>query len=77
LFSGGKKSGRFPDKYRMRLYEIIYATLEEAEAVVPEKPLTPAQMSKRNERARRTQQRIADERARSAAKVRDLRADLP
>lgn len=61
----------------MRFHEIIRAEIAEGEAIKPEKPLTPAQTNKRNERARRTQQRIADERARSAAKVRDLRADLP
>lgn len=61
----------------MRFYEIIRAEIAEGEAIKPEKPLTPAQTNKRNERARRTQQRITDERARSAARVRDLRADLP
>lgn len=61
----------------MRIYEVVGPALEEAEAVAPEKPLTPEQMRKRSERARRTQQRMADERARSAAKLRDLRADLP
>lgn len=39
--------------------------------------MTPDQLAKRNEKARRTQQRIADERTKSAAKVRDLKDDLP
>jgi hypothetical protein len=41
------------------------------------KPLTPDQLSKRNEKQRRTQQKMADERARSAAKLKDLSGDLP
>lgn len=61
----------------MRIHEVVGPALEEAEAIQPEKPLSPAQANRRNERARRTQQRIADERARSAKKLRDLRADLP
>lgn len=40
-------------------------------------PMTPEQLAKRNERQRRTQQRIADERTKSAAKVKDLQQDLP
>lgn len=64
----------------MRLRDILGPAafeLDEGEAVAPEKPLTPAQARKRSEQARRTQQRMADERARSAARLRDLRADLP
>lgn len=58
----------------MRYYEIICATFEEAEAIDPKKLLRPVQMDidKRNERAHRTQQRIADERARSAIKLRSV-----
>ncbi|CAO4153294.1 hypothetical protein DHODJN_19465 [Methylorubrum extorquens] len=40
-------------------------------------PLTPAQLYKRSERVRRTQQRMANERAWSAARLRGLQADLP
>lgn len=63
----------------MRLRDILgpAPSIEEGEAISAEKPLTPAQMRKRAERTSRTQQRMADERARSAAKLRDLRADLP
>ena len=56
----------------MRYYEIICVTFEEAEAVAPKKPLRPTQMDKRNERAHRTQQRIADDRARSALQLRSV-----
>lgn len=66
----------------MRLRDILGPAaleleLDEGEAVGPTPPLTPAQARKRSERVSRTQQRMADERARSAAKLRDLRADLP
>jgi hypothetical protein len=40
------------------------------------KPLSPEQLAKRNDRIRQTQQRIADERTKSAAKVRELKSDL-
>ncbi|WP_267359497.1 MULTISPECIES: hypothetical protein [unclassified Methylobacterium] len=45
--------------------------------VKPIKPLTPAQADKRRTRQQRLQQRVADERARSAAKVRELQSEMP
>ena len=69
-----RTGSRLLAKYGMRYYEIIYTVLEEAEAVAPKKLLRPVQMDmdKRNERAHRTQQRIADERARSAIELRSV-----
>lgn len=54
-----------------------YRDIIEAGASGIRKPLSAEQLAKRNERMRKTQQRIADERAKSAAKVRDLKSDLP
>jgi hypothetical protein len=56
----------------MRLSEIL-----EGGTIKPIKPLTPEQTNKREDRRRRQQQRITDERARSAARVRDLQTDMP
>ena len=56
----------------MRYREIIEAS---ESGII--KPLSPEQLTRRNERMRKTQQRIADERTKSAAKVRDLKTDLP
>ncbi|MCJ2069334.1 hypothetical protein MKK75_11065 [Methylobacterium sp. J-030] len=56
----------------MTLREIL-----EAGIIKPIKPLTPAQAEKRRGRQQRLQQRVADERTRSAAKIRDLKAEMP
>lgn len=56
----------------MRYREIIEAS---ESGII--KPLSPEQLARRNERMRKTQERIADERTKSAAKVRDLKTDLP
>lgn len=56
----------------MTLREIL-----EAGILKPLKPLSPAQADKKRSHQQRLQQRVADERARSAAKVRDLKAEMP
>ncbi|SDO59956.1 hypothetical protein SAMN05216360_12932 [Methylobacterium phyllostachyos] len=56
----------------MTLREIL-----EGGIIKPVKPLTPKQAEKRADRRQQVQQRIADERTRSAAKIRDLKTEMP
>lgn len=61
----------------MRYREIITAeAANEAGLIKPKKPLTIAQLQRRQEKNLKTQKRIRDEQAKSAQKVADLRAKL-
>ncbi len=55
---------------------IVFENTSEAGVTKPEKPLTPVQQQRRQEKNAATEKRIRDQQIASARKVADLRAKL-
>lgn len=73
LFSGQCKTIGSADKYGMRYFEIVSESeLANGGVVKTKKPLTTAQLVKRNDRLRKLQQDIRDEQTKSAMRLNKL-----